>query len=239
MFDKPGYELICQGAEARIYKGLYLGKETLLKERFIKKYRHPELDENLTKERIKNEVKAIVRAKTAGIVTPTIYLVDLDERSIYMEYINNAKTLKSYIDKMLFDGINENLWLDWIGKSLGVLLAKLHMKNIIHGDLTTSNILVNNEIFDKYKLDDDKNTSDGFVFIDFGLSRVDSTAEDKAVDLYVLERSLISSHSQVPKLFNIILKNYEKSIIDNKQRKEIIKKYEDVRARGRKRLMIG
>lgn len=66
MFDKPGYELICQGAEARIYKGKYLGRDTLVKERFVKKYRHPDLDENLTKERIKNEVRAIIRAKAAG-----------------------------------------------------------------------------------------------------------------------------------------------------------------------------
>lgn len=156
-----------------------------------------------------------------------------------MEYINNANTLKSYIEKMLLDNIDEKLWLNWIGKALGILLAKLHMKNLIHGDLTTSNILVNNEIFDKHKLKDDKDVSEGFVFIDFGLARTDTTAEDKAVDLYVLERSLLSSHSQVPTLFSIILNSYEKSIVDGKQRKEIVKKYEDVRARGRKRLMIG
>lgn len=172
-------------------------------------------------------------------MTPTIYLVDLDERSIYMEFINNAKTLKLYIENMLLNNVDEKLWLNWIGESLGVLLAKLHMKNLIHGDLTTSNILVNNEIFDNYKLGDDKNISDAFVLIDFGLARVDSTAEDKAVDLYVLERSLLSSHSQVPKLFSIILTKYQQSIVDGKQRKEIVKKYEDVRARGRKRLMIG
>lgn len=60
------FELIAQGAEARIYKGIYLGKLTLIKERFEKKYRHPDLDTRLTKDRIKAECRAILRAKTAG-----------------------------------------------------------------------------------------------------------------------------------------------------------------------------
>lgn len=59
-------ELIAQGAEARLYKGLYLGKACLMKERFVKHYRHPELDARLTKDRIKAEARAIIRAKAAG-----------------------------------------------------------------------------------------------------------------------------------------------------------------------------
>lgn len=59
-------ELIAQGAEARLYKGLYLGKMSLVKERFVKNYRHPELDARLTKDRIKAEARAIIRAKSAG-----------------------------------------------------------------------------------------------------------------------------------------------------------------------------
>lgn len=63
-----GLELIAQGAEARLFKGVYLGKSVLVKERFQKKYRHPDLDERLTKERIKAESRAIVRAKAAGFL---------------------------------------------------------------------------------------------------------------------------------------------------------------------------
>lgn len=63
---ETGFKLICQGAEARIYKGNYLGKLTLKKERFQKKYRHSDLDEILTKDRVKSEVRAIVRTKAAG-----------------------------------------------------------------------------------------------------------------------------------------------------------------------------
>lgn len=59
-------ELIAQGAEARLYKGLYLGKACLMKERFVKNYRHLELDTRLTKDRIRAEARAIIRAKSAG-----------------------------------------------------------------------------------------------------------------------------------------------------------------------------
>jgi len=59
-------ELIAQGAEARLYRGVYLGKACLMKERFLKNYRHPELDARLTKDRIRAEARAIIRAKSAG-----------------------------------------------------------------------------------------------------------------------------------------------------------------------------
>lgn len=62
------FELIAQGAEARVYKGVYLGKPTLIKERFKKKYRHTDLDTRLTKDRIKAECRAMIRAKAAGTI---------------------------------------------------------------------------------------------------------------------------------------------------------------------------
>lgn len=158
-----------------------------------------------------------------------------------MEYIDNAITLKSYIEQLITESTNE-LWINRLGKVLGSLLIKLHTKNIIHGDLTTSNILVKKTIFEKSKNSESKDNEHDeklFIIIDFGLARVDSTAEDKAVDLYVLERSLLSSHSQVPSLFSAIMEYYQKGLVDTKQRREIISKYDDVRARGRKRLMIG
>lgn len=162
-----GMELIAQGAEARLYKGLYLGKTTLLKERFVKNYRHSELDTRLTKDRIRAETRAIIRAKAAGkiarasprlslftfflffifkgIATPALYLVDLDRRRIYMEYVENATVLKQFIDKNITGKTNVDHLLDFIGRGLGTLIARMHSKHIIHGDLTTSNILLKND----------------------------------------------------------------------------------------------
>lgn len=73
------------------------------------------------------------------------------------------------------------------------------------------------------------------------MARIESNVEDKAVDLYVLERSLLSAHSEVPLLFSKIFEIYQKQYnrIDKSQCKEIVSKYKEVQLRGRKRLMIG
>lgn len=223
-----------QGAEARLYRGLYLGRPTLMKERFEKKYRHADLDQRLTRDRIRNEARAMLRAKAAGVATPALYLVDLERRSIFMEYIEGACTAKEYIDEHISEKENAEESINTLAESLGTLVARLHLKNIIHGDLTTSNILLKT-------VDDTSSSNDlsRFVIIDFGLARVESTAEDKAVDLYVLERSLLSAHSEVPNLFDKVLDNYAQQYADKGQRREILTKYKEVRARGRKRDMIG
>ncbi|KAJ3087307.1 TP53 regulating kinase, partial [Physocladia obscura] len=90
-----------------------------------------------------------------------------------------------------------------ISRKIGEGLGKLHNADIIHGDLTTSNLMLRAE-------------SLSLVFIDFGLSFVSSLAEDKAVDLYVLERALASTHPQSHVLLEEILKSYFKTTRDSK-----------------------
>ncbi|XP_064074987.1 EKC/KEOPS complex subunit TP53RK [Vanessa tameamea] len=236
------YKILKQGAEAKLYICNYLGKPTLIKERFKKNYRHPDLDLTITKERIKNEARSIVRCKTAGIRTPTLYLVDFDRRRIYMEHFQNSITVKDFI--IIFSKLNSSKdvttnSLDVYASKIGQTVRKLHDNNIIHGDLTTSNMLLiekspTNVVNDSKWLCHDNVE---IVMIDFGLSFIDSSTEDKGVDLYVLERALISTHNDYPDLFDKIFDAY-KSFSKNNI-KEIIVKYEDVRARGRKRTMVG
>lgn len=235
-------KILKQGAEAKLYICNYLGKPTLIKERFEKKYRQPELDVSITKERIKNEARAIVRCKAADVKTPALYLVDFERRRIYMQHFMHSITVKDFIINIFTkhlqygsgDGPNS---LDKLARLIGQTVRKLHENNIIHGDLTTSNML----LVDKNSNSDDSNWLDvdnvELVMIDFGLSSFDTSAEDKGVDLYVLERALISTHNDYPEIFSKILeayKNYSKNNI-----KEIISKFEEVRARGRKRTMVG
>nr|XP_012223450.1 PREDICTED: TP53-regulating kinase isoform X1 [Linepithema humile]XP_012223451.1 PREDICTED: TP53-regulating kinase isoform X1 [Linepithema humile] len=231
-------ELIAQGAEARLYKGLYLGKATLMKERFVKNYRHSELDTRLTKDRIRAETRAIIRAKAAGIPTPALYLVDSHRRRIYMEYVENATILKQFIDDNIAGKTDVDHLLDFIGRGLGTLIARMHSKDIIHGDLTTSNILLKND-WNEPPCDNQSEPETHFVMIDFGLARVDSTLEDKAVDLYVLERSLLSAHSEVTTLFSRIFQSYRQQYLSKQQCTQVLAKYRQVQARGRKRLMVG
>lgn len=224
-----GFELINQGAEAKLYKGIYLGKQAIIKERFPKKYRHEHLDNFLTKERMKAETRAIVRCKSCGIRTPALYLVDFSRRIIVMEYFEYSITAKDFIESIPSSDI-----LDKFSELLGKTLGIMHQNNIIHGDLTSSNILLVNQSNTK----EFTNIKDLFlVLIDFGLAHIDHNPEDKAVDLYVLERALLSTHSIAEEMFVKILDGYQH--VYKKGRKEIISKLNEVRLRGRKRTMVG
>lgn len=86
----------------------------------------------------------LVSVRIQGVATPTLYLVDLERRSIYMEYVENAMVLKDFIDENISGKTDVGHLLRFIGRGLGALIAKLHSKHIIHGDLTTSNILLRN-----------------------------------------------------------------------------------------------
>ncbi|XP_060807421.1 EKC/KEOPS complex subunit TP53RK [Amyelois transitella] len=237
-------KILKQGAEAKLYLCTYLGKPTLIKERFKKNYRHPDLDATITKERIKNEARSIVRCKTAGVKTPTLYLVDFERRRIYMQHFENSITVKDFIinivNKHVGNGVGDSVnYLDDVARLIGETVRQMHENNIIHGDLTTSNML----LVEKTESDENgdlkwlRKDNLELVMIDFGLSFIDSSTEDKGVDLYVLERALISTHNDCPGLFDKILEAYKKFSKNNV--KEIISKFEEVRARGRKRTMVG
>lgn len=225
-----GFELFKQGAEGRIFKGTYLGKPTIAKERFVKKYRHPDLDSQLTQERIKSECRAITRCKTAGIRTPALYLVDFKRRIIFMEYFENSMVVKDFIAR------SEDDVVDKLALKIGAVLGKMHANNIIHGDLTTSNMLLvnisNGSDPQNVQLDDLD-----LILIDFGLAHIESTVEGKGVDLYVLERALISTHTTAQKMFKQILEGYK--LEEKSGFKSVFTKLEEVRARGRKRTMVG
>ncbi|XP_053682946.1 EKC/KEOPS complex subunit TP53RK [Sabethes cyaneus] len=229
--ESDSAEILLQGAEGKLFIGKHGGVRCLVKERFSKKYRHPDLDVQLTRQRIRAEQKAFERCKTAGIATPKLLAVDLPGRKIYMEYLENAITAKRFVDSVICEGIENNPKIGRLAAEIGRVVGILHGRNIIHGDLTTSNMLLDPlegaEAEFPYRL----------VMIDFGLSCHSLNVEDMGVDLYVLERALLSTHSQVPNLFELVLNSYKKS--NTYKLTETIAKYEAVRARGRKRTMVG
>jgi len=222
--DLSNYNLIKQGAEAKLYTGKFLGQEVYVKERFSKKYRHPTLDTQLTKDRHRAEVRALMKCKQIGVKVPTMYLADNVTTTIVLEKILDSMTARDFINNMLSQ--NNTSQLDKVAKLIGETVAKMHSHGIIHGDITTSNILVVNE---------DDNIH--LVMIDFGLSFQEGVPEDKGVDLYVLERAFLSTHPNTEELFAQIIKAY--TIKSGKQAPETLKKFEEIRLRGRKRTMVG
>jgi len=227
MTDFSDFTLLKQGAEAKLKVGTFFGgRKAILKERFSKQYRHPDLDAKLTKERFRGEIRSLMRAKTVGIRTPTLYWVDSNSSSFVMEYLD-APTCRDYIKANRADEAK----LIALSAEIGRLIGGLHNNNLIHGDLTTSNILVESA--------DTGSDVIRLCVIDFGLGYVEGSVEDKGVDLYVLERALISTHPNTEFMFQEILRAYKNEMKNNKVRNEIVKKYEEIRLRGRKRAMLG
>jgi len=234
--DFKDFVLLRQGAEGRLYTGSFLGQKSIVKERFSKKYRHPQLDERLTKERLKGEIRSLMRCKMASIRTPTIYYVDMNNGLFVMEYLDSAKTCRDYINNLLTNstenGDETQTKLIKLSMKIGQTLGLMHKNNVIHGDLTTSNMMVEKETESgDYKI----------CLIDFGLGFAEGTPEDKGVDLYVLERALISTHPNTEFMFDAIINSYKKELKAERKKEceEIIKKFEDIRMRGRKRTMVG
>ena len=129
-------------------------------------------------------------------------------------------------------------------RRIGLAIGKMHEIGIVHGDLTTSNLMLRTTGFTEgitngnmEACDDARSVLDGeVVLIDFGLAAQSLQDEDKAVDLYVLERAFGSTHPTVEKLFGQVLDAYHTSY---KSAHVVLKRLEDVRMRGRKRSMLG
>uniref|UniRef100_A0A1I8AJS4 non-specific serine/threonine protein kinase n=1 Tax=Steinernema glaseri TaxID=37863 RepID=A0A1I8AJS4_9BILA len=230
---QPGFDFnvddssLKQGAEGRILNCTYLGKKAVLKERFTKKYRHPDLDRTLTKDRMKAELKGIMRCSDlGGVRVPRVYFVNSQKNQIIFERIE-GDTVRAFINRH-HDDANEPAVKEKlvnICKEIGKTISTMHRAGIIHGDLTTSNMLLENA--DPERL----------VMIDFGLASANPTAEEKGVDLYVLERAILSTHPFAEYLFDSILQGYK--AVNEKHFVPVNAKLEEVRMRGRKRDMVG
>ncbi|PAA72743.1 hypothetical protein BOX15_Mlig033695g2 [Macrostomum lignano] len=229
-----GLHLLQQGAEARLYAAEFYGRPAIVKERFAKRYRHPQLDDHLARERTKSEAKSLLRCRRAGIRVPAVFHLDLGSRRLCLELIEGGLTVRDFVNRAIgCPSVSaRDAALARLSLQLGQTLASMHAANIVHGDLTTSNMLLTPAPDSGAELPD----WNSLAMIDFGLSFVSAEVEDKAVDLYVLERAFISSHPNTEAQFAAVLDTYRRL---SKQGKIVLRKLDEVRARGRKRLMIG
>jgi len=206
-------ELVAKGAEANIYNDYYLGEEVLLKKRVVKGYRIKEIDDYLRRKRTKNEAKIMGEAKRCGVVTPLIYDVDLKDYSITMEKIKGSEV------KELFSGENsiDLSEILYISRIIGENVARLHECGIIHGDLTTSNLIFSED-------------KDSLVFIDFGLAKISHLVEDKGVDLLVFKKAINGIHHNISDVcFKAIIEGYG-TVRDCKK---VVAKINEIESRGR------
>ncbi len=165
--------LLKKGAEASLYLEEWQGRKVIMKRRLPKTYRLSTLDETIRTQRTMHEPQTIHRAKEAGVPTPTIYLVDIANANIIMEFIE-GKQVKQVLNNLSHA---ERMSLC---RHIGKLIGCLHSYDIVHGDLTTSNMILA--------------PHGKVIFVDFGLSERSSELEARGVDLNLMKRALQSTH---------------------------------------------
>lgn len=204
--------LLKKGAEASLFEADWHGKHVVVKTRLPKRYRPAKLDKAIRTSRTIHEPQLMGEAKKAGVPTPTIYQVDLKNSIIVMELIE-GKQVKEVLNSSSASK-REHFCI-----KIGELIGKLHLHGVIHGDLTTSNMILgpDNEIF----------------LIDFGLGEKNTELEAKGVDLHLLKRALQSTHFQfAEECFASVVKGYS-DIFGKDEAKDVLGKVREIERRGR------
>ncbi len=206
-----GLRLTAKGAEADLWLDPdWNGVKALIKRRGEKRYRNPELDREIRRARTIHEASIIHRAKEAGVPTPLIYQVDPKATTIVMDFVEGDR-VRDIVESMADDD-RRGLFA-----SIGRLAGQLHGAGIVHGDLTTSNII---------------RTRDGIVFIDFGLSEVSVETEKRGVDLNLMRRMLTSTHFRhAEELFCAFKEGYRRAL--GGEADEALERMEEIVRRGR------
>jgi len=193
-------KIIDQGAEATITQE----DNVIIKERLPKNYRISEIDDRLRKFRTRREAKMLTKLEELNFPAPRLYDMNDQAMQLRMEMINGNK-------------IRDILYQDPLALSeeMGSKIGFLHTQDIIHGDLTTSNMILDKEI----------------KFIDFGLSFFSNKEEDKAVDLHLFRQALESKHHENwEACFKAALKGYKQA---NPHADLVLKRLEKVEERGK------
>ena len=200
-------KLLKKGAEADIYQTTWQNSKAILKIRKIKNYRNHLLDSKIRKQRTIKESQILSQVKSFGIPTPLIFFVNLEKSSIIMQEIPGKPIHDLSKSKIII-----------LSKEIGRLVGLLHKNGIMHGDLTTSNfILFQNIVY----------------VIDFGLSQHTTKPEDHAVDLRLIKEILNSAHAQImqPAWKNFLI-GY-KSVVGTTNYTKIVQLVLDIERRGR------
>jgi TP53 regulating kinase-like protein len=204
--------LLKKGAEASLFLASWHGRRVIVKARFPKKYRPAELDAKIRSYRTTHEPQLMHEAKRAGVPTPTIFLVDMKDATITMEFVE-GKQVKQVLANVSKKERQELCF------RIGGLIGKMHRRGVIHGDLTTSNMILNAE---------------GKIFlIDFGLGEKNTELEARGVDLHLMKRALQSTHYQfAEECFRNVMKGYS-AVLGAEETEKVFEKIREIERRGR------
>jgi len=204
--------LLKKGAEASLFLADWHGRRVVIKARLPKKYRPAKLDMEIRGYRTVHEPQLMHEAKKAGVPTPTIFLVDLKNAAITMEFVEGKQV------KQLLGSISKEERQE-LCVEIGKLIGRLHGHGVIHGDLTTSNMILNAE---------------GKIFlVDFGLGEKNIELEARGVDLHLMKRALQSTHYQfAEECFESVMKGYT-AVLGAEETGKVLGKIREIERRGR------
>jgi TP53 regulating kinase-like protein len=177
-------------------------KNAISKIRIPKSYRQRTLDDDLRRRRTISESKMITTAKELGLRTPYIYFMDPNRAEIVMEFVSGKRASGILTSSICFE--------------IGRFVSTLHLNNLIHGDLTPSNFIVNRNI----------------TMIDMGLSFYSTRKEDKAMDIRLFKEILTSTfHNSYIEFFEYFLNGYRH--VNSEELEKILQRIEDIESRKR------
>jgi TP53 regulating kinase-like protein len=205
-------KLLKKGAEASLFLADWHGRKVVIKERLPKRYRPAELDAKIRGYRTAHEPQLMHEAKKAGVPTPTIFLVDMRDAAITMAFVEGKQV------KQVLTDVSRKERQELCVK-IGRLIGKLHRHGVIHGDLTTSNMILNAE---------------GKIFlVDFGLGEKNKELEARGVDLHLMKRALQSTHYRfAEECFKHVLKGYS-AVLGREDAEKVFGKIREIGRRGR------
>jgi len=198
-----------RGAEAELHDGKWLGREVIIKRRVPKGYRHRDLDSAIRAQRTKNEAKLMIEARGKGVSIPIIYDIDLAKAEITMERIFGPR-VKDLLNSLPEEEAKK------LAREIGRMTALLHSNDIVHGDLTTSNMLMRE--------------GGSICMIDFSLGERTGAVEKKGVDLHLLFEAFHSAHYMRENLLDDLLGAYREHYAGAK---EVEQRVKEIEKRGR------
>ena len=201
-----------RGAEADLSLATIGPWKVVIKRRVRKEYRNPTLDEGIRHDRTISEASIIHEAKLAGVRVPSIVGIDVANNAIAMTHLDGT-VARERLDKVDIEAGQKLL------RSIGEQIGLLHAAGIVHGDLTTSNVIMS--------------PSGAPFIVDFGMSKRSIEPEDRGVDLHLLHRSMLASHSKNPSIMmKAMIRGYEQTA-GKKMANSTWQKAREIARRGR------
>ena len=183
-------ERLYLGAEAEVWRGTWMGQPAVRKQRRLRSWRHPDLDDRLGRRRMLAEARLMVRLYKSGLNIPVLYDCDIKEQQLVMSNVPGRPLIELLND----DSIEDATMMKHL-QSAGYSIRMLHRQAIVHGDLSTNNIMIT--------------PSGEAVLIDFGLAKIEFETELYGIDLHVLFEILGASHPHREGAMEAVLQGYK------------------------------